>query len=90
MSNHLESGAAQDAFATVHAADKHDRVAILHATKATKPYPKIWELDLVNSNGDGLALLGARDDLIAYLDRVRAYVEHNTQPDTERTTSPSH
>lgn len=88
MSNHLEYGAAQQALATVHLADKQDRKAILHATKATQPYPTIWELDLVNSDGDGLALLGSRDDLLAYLDRARAYLEHNTQPDTEPTTPP--
>ncbi|BBX82240.1 hypothetical protein [Mycolicibacterium aubagnense] len=75
MSNHLEFGEARGALANLQPADKQDREAILHATKATPPYPPIWQLNLVNSNGDGLALLGVRDDLIGYLDRVRAHVE---------------
>lgn len=75
MSNHLEYGHARGARANLQPADDEDRDAILHATKATPPYPPIWQLDLVNSDGDGLALLGSRDDLISYLDRVRAHVE---------------
>lgn len=80
MSNHLEWGHARDALADVQQADRQDRRDYLRDAKTAPPHPPIWQANLVNLNGDGLALIGTRDELLTYLDRARAYIDRHTNP----------
>ncbi|CPT78072.1 Uncharacterised protein [Mycobacteroides abscessus] len=80
MSNHLEWGHPHTALAEIRPADKHDRQDYLHAAKLQPPYPPIWQANLVNSDGDGLALIGTREALLTFLDRARAHVARHTDP----------
>ncbi|MUL78824.1 hypothetical protein [Mycolicibacterium sp. CBMA 226] len=81
MSNHLEWGHARTGLASINPAERADTDEYLDVTDAARPHPPIWQLDLVNTNGDGLALIGPADELIAYLDRVRAQVARTTAGD---------
>lgn len=80
MSNHLEWGHARNALADVQQADAQDRREYLHAAKTASPHPAIWQANLVTFDGDGLALIGTRDELLTYLDRARAYIDRHTDP----------
>lgn len=82
MSNHLEWGNARDALATVQRANRQDRRDYLHAANAPTPHPPILQANLVNFDGDGLALIGTRDEILTYLDRARAHIERHTEPGT--------
>lgn len=80
MSNHTESGHARTALYTVRAANVTE-VGEYNSYRDGEPtYGGLWVLDLSNEDGDGLALLGSRRELVDYLELVTTHLEFETDP----------
>lgn len=80
MSTHTESGYARTALYTVRAADPAE-IADYNGYRDGQPTSGgLWVLDLTNEDGNGLALLGSRREIIDYLDLVIAHVKFETDP----------
>lgn len=80
MSTHTESGYARTALYTVRAANISEVDEYNSYREGEPTYSGLWVLDLSNEDGDGLALLGSRRELIDYLDLVTAHVKFETDP----------
>jgi hypothetical protein len=80
MSNNTETGHARAALYNVRATNV-DEVDEYNSHRDGEPtHGGLWVLDLSNEDGNGLALLGSRRDLIDYLDLVIAHVKFETDP----------
>jgi hypothetical protein len=80
MSNNTETGHARAALYNVRATNV-DEVGEYNSHRDGEPtHGGLWVLDLSNEDGNGLALLGSRRDLIDYLDLVIAHVKFETDP----------
>ncbi|MDT5304333.1 MAG: hypothetical protein QOG79_8072, partial [Mycobacterium sp.] len=72
MTNHTETARARGALYNVRAANLTE-VDEYNAHRAGEPtHGGLWVLDLSNEDGNGLALLGSRRELVDYLDLVIA------------------
>ena len=80
MSNHTQSGYASGALYTVRAANVTEVDEYNSYREGEPTRGGLWVLDLCNEDGNGLALLGSRRELIDYLELVTAHVKFETDP----------
>ena len=80
MSTHTDSGYARTALYTVRAAQPAE-INDYNGYRDGQPIDGgLWVLDLSNDDGDGLALLGSRRELVDYLELVTAHLKSETDP----------